>query len=214
MFIVKERFVLKSSYVLWLQKFWRDWKRAFKNKKNQNYKKTEEFQYDWRFSYLLYFLVYKLTQKNAACFLINVIVTQIFQLYYSCLPIIQFLCRVKIVPGNSRLFSSKYSWRQPSPGGSVAKNPTAGNLVLTLGQEFLLKKGIATHSSVLTWRIPCTEEAGGHGPSHHRVQHDWSSWAQSHTPLSNTDLNCIGPLFFFYFSINMMPAFLFYRSLT
>lgn len=59
--------------------------------------------------FLLYFLVYKLTQNNAAFFLINVIMTQIFQLYYSCLPIIQFLRHVKIVPGNSRLFSSKYS---------------------------------------------------------------------------------------------------------
>ena len=39
MFIVKERFVLKSSYVLQLPKFSRDWKRAFKNKKKK--KKSE-----------------------------------------------------------------------------------------------------------------------------------------------------------------------------
>ena len=30
-----------------------------------------------------------------------------------------------------------------------------------LGQEDLLEKGIATHSSILVWRIPWTEEPGG-----------------------------------------------------
>ena len=30
--------------------------------------------------------------------------------------------------------------------------------VLSLGQEDPLKKGIATHSSILAWRIPRTEE--------------------------------------------------------
>ena len=30
-----------------------------------------------------------------------------------------------------------------------------------LGQEDPLEKGIATHGSILAWRIPCTEEPGG-----------------------------------------------------
>ena len=30
-----------------------------------------------------------------------------------------------------------------------------------LGQEDPLEKGIATHSSILAWRIPWTEEPGG-----------------------------------------------------
>ena len=33
--------------------------------------------------------------------------------------------------------------------------------VLTLGQEEPLEKGITTHSSILAWRIPWTEELGG-----------------------------------------------------
>ena len=33
--------------------------------------------------------------------------------------------------------------------------------VQSLGQEDPLEKGMATHSSVLTWRIPGTEEPGG-----------------------------------------------------
>ena len=32
--------------------------------------------------------------------------------------------------------------------------------VRSLGQEDPLKKGMATHPSVLAWRIPWTEEAG------------------------------------------------------
>ena len=32
--------------------------------------------------------------------------------------------------------------------------------VLSLGQEDPLEKGIATHSSILSWRIPWTEEPG------------------------------------------------------
>ena len=37
----------------------------------------------------------------------------------------------------------------------------AGDLVRSLGQEDLLEKGMVTHSSILAWRIPWTEEPGG-----------------------------------------------------
>ena len=33
--------------------------------------------------------------------------------------------------------------------------------IRSLGWEDLQEKGMATHSSVLAWRIPCTEEPGG-----------------------------------------------------
>ena len=33
--------------------------------------------------------------------------------------------------------------------------------VQSLGQEDALEEGMATHSSVLSWRIPWTEEPGG-----------------------------------------------------
>ena len=49
------------------------------------------------------------------------------------------------------------------PLGSVIKNLPAmqENQVLSLGQEDPLEKGVATHSSILAWRIPWTEELGG-----------------------------------------------------
>ena len=38
---------------------------------------------------------------------------------------------------------------------------TKEKLAQTLGWEDPLKEGMATHSSILAWRIPWTEEPGG-----------------------------------------------------
>ena len=48
-------------------------------------------------------------------------------------------------------------------GGSVVKHPPAmqETQVQFLGQEDPLEKGMATHSSSLSWRIPWTEESAG-----------------------------------------------------
>ena len=37
----------------------------------------------------------------------------------------------------------------------------AGDMVGSLGREDPLKEGMATHSSILAWRVPWTEEPGG-----------------------------------------------------
>ena len=43
----------------------------------------------------------------------------------------------------------------------------------SLGQEDFLKKGMATHSSILAWRIPWTEEPSGlHSMGSQRVRHN------------------------------------------
>ena len=45
--------------------------------------------------------------------------------------------------------------------------------VQSLGQEDPLEKGMATHSSILTWRIPWTEEPGGlQSMASQRVRYD------------------------------------------
>ena len=45
----------------------------------------------------------------------------------------------------------------------MVRNPSAmqETRVQSLGWEDSLEKGIAIHSSILTWRIPLTEEPGG-----------------------------------------------------
>ena len=46
--------------------------------------------------------------------------------------------------------------------------------VQSLGQEDPLEKEMATHSSILAWRIPWTEEPGGlQSMGSQRVGHDW-----------------------------------------
>ena len=46
-------------------------------------------------------------------------------------------------------------------------------LVRSLGQEDSLEKEMATHSSILAWRIPWTEEPGGlQSMGSQRVRHD------------------------------------------
>ena len=49
------------------------------------------------------------------------------------------------------------------PGGSVRKESAcnAGDVGLIPGLERYLEKGMATHSSILAWEIPWTEEPGG-----------------------------------------------------
>ena len=38
----------------------------------------------------------------------------------------------------------------------------------SLGREDPLEKGMATHSSILTWEIPWPEEAGGYSSGGHK----------------------------------------------
>ena len=50
----------------------------------------------------------------------------------------------------------------------MVKNPPANageeTWVRSLGWEDPLEEGMATHSSILAWRIPWTEEPGGYCP--------------------------------------------------
>ena len=52
------------------------------------------------------------------------------------------------------------------PGGSDGKESAcnAEDWVWSLGWEDLLEKGMATHSSILAWRILWTEEPGAYNP--------------------------------------------------
>ena len=64
------------------------------------------------------------------------------------------------------------------PGGSVGKESACnareqGTWVQSLGQEDLLKKEMATHSSILSWKISWKEESGGfQSMGLQRVRHD------------------------------------------
>ena len=59
----------------------------------------------------------------------------------------------------------------------TVKNPLAMQeiQVQSLGQENSLEKRIDTHSSVIAWRMPWTEEPGGVSWGPRRVGHDWAT---------------------------------------
>ena len=69
------------------------------------------------------------------------------------------------------------------PGGSTVKNLSAVQepqeiQVCSLGQEDAPEEGMATHSSIPTWRIPWTEELGRlQSMESQRIGHDWSDLA-------------------------------------
>ena len=68
----------------------------------------------------------------------------------------------------------------------IVKNPPAvqETRVRSLGQEDPLEKEVATHFSILTWRIPWTEEVACQAPlsmGSQRVRHNLATNAQAHT---------------------------------
>ena len=74
------------------------------------------------------------------------------------------------------------------PGGSVGKESTCnGGGTKDLGsmpgfKKILLEEDMATHSNILAWRIPCTEEPNKlQSRGWQRVGYDWSNWACTHT---------------------------------
>ena len=88
------------------------------------------------------------------------------------------------------------------PGGSDGKESAASQetRARSLSQEDPLEKGMATHSSILTWRIPRTEEQERLQSWGHREldPNEYTFWKL----MSEPDLLADGescPLFFFFF---------------
>ena len=53
------------------------------------------------------------------------------------------------------------NWGFPDSSAGKESTCNSGDPIRFLGREGPLEEGTATHSSILTWRIPWTEEAGG-----------------------------------------------------
>ena len=116
-----------------------------------------------------------------------------------------------LIPGLGRSsgegigYPLEYSWA--SLVAQLVKNPPAmrETWVRSLGQKDPLEEGVATHSSILAWRIPWTEESGGlQSMGSQRVGHNWATEHTSHThPIMNTE-----SIFFFFqlFSPSSLPG--------
>ena len=67
---------------------------------------------------------------------------------------------------------------------STCNAGTTETWVRSLGWQHPPEVGMATHSSVLTWRIPCTEEPGGLlSMGSQRIRDDWSGLASMQAPI-------------------------------
>ena len=87
-----------------------------------------------------------------------------------------------ILPLHSSLFGSQHMQVV-----LVVKNPlpvqeTLEMWVQSLSQEDPQEEGMVTHSSIVSWRIPQSEESGGPGSIRlQSVEHKWSNLACTHT---------------------------------
>ena len=80
---------------------------------------------------------------------------------------------------NLREILGVYFANEGFPGGSAVKNPCAMQemLVPSLGQEDPLEKAMATHSSILAWEVPWTEDPDRLSvvTNHHRHHHHFAN---------------------------------------
>ena len=83
------------------------------------------------------------------------------------------------------------------PGDASGKEPACRcrrnkTRVQSLGQGRSLEEGTATHSSILAWRIPWTEEPGGlQFTGSQRVRHDGSNLPHTHTHNGLGHISCL-----------------------
>ena len=77
--------------------------------------------------------------------------------------------------GNKR-FAQNYTQIRASLVAQKVKNPPAvqKTWVQSLGWKDPLEKGMATHPSILAWRIPWTETGGLQSMRLERAGHDWA----------------------------------------
>ena len=78
------------------------------------------------------------------------------------------------------------------PGGASGKEFTCQcrrlkSRVRTLSQEDTLEKEMATHSSIVAWKIPWSEEPGRLQPRGHK-ESDTTEHTHTHTPLESSAL--------------------------
>ena len=84
--------------------------------------------------------------------------------------------------GKKRLFSK---WYWASLVAQTLKNLPAmwETWVPSLGWDDPLEEGMATHSNILAWKVPWTEEPGGlQSMGLHRVGHNLATKAPAHSP--------------------------------
>ena len=118
---------------------------------------------------LLYFSMFLLKHCAKQCLLDIYLEAELLgqMIYMYCTPL-QYSCLENPMDGGAW-------WAAPH---GVSKSRTRLSNFTFTSYFHALEKEMATHSSVLAWRIPGTEEPGGlPSMGSHRVGHDWSNLA-------------------------------------
>ena len=110
--------------------------------------------------------------------------------YYSVLIYFLFLRRQNPAECSSPTLAMSSSTLPQTTGNPPAN---AGRLKRSVGRVDPLEEGTATHSGILAWRIPWTEEPGGlQSTGSQRVRHDWSDlvcmYLKPQLPISILDI--------------------------
>ena len=85
------------------------------------------------------------------------------------------------IPGSGRSPGEGIRYPTPAfmsfPGGSAVKHLSTiwETWVWSLGWEDPLEEGMASHSSILAWRIPIEEPGRRRSMGSQRVRHDWAT---------------------------------------
>ena len=90
-----------------------------------------------------------------------------------------------------RVFSNSWPWAS-LVAQSVKNSPSVWETwVQSLGWEDSLEEGMATHSSIIAWRIPMDREPGGiQSMESQRVGHDWLTKHLSTESVMPSTISC------------------------
>ena len=97
---------------------------------------------------------------------------------------------------------------QGFPSGSRVKGPSAMQEIQVYfqGREDPLEEGMATHYSILAWRVPWTEEPGGlQSMGLQRVRNDWRDLAPHAQVLSQSSQGFLPSVPAFHISTRCSP---------
>ena len=133
--------------------------------------------------------------KESPKYFYHYFILNILSYFYTILIIINVvsLCHVIF---SLNLFSYETKRIEGFPGSTSSKEPTCQRRrqkdmrVWSLSPKGPLEEEMATHSCILAWTIPWTEEPGGlQSMGSQRIGHDWSNLAYMHASIHSRQLS-------------------------
>ena len=106
-----------------------------------------------------------------------VTITKAIGVFFIWILVLHLLCAAEKVSSSRIFFGNTFcSFRDSLVAQMVKRLPAMRETqIWSLGQEDPVEKEMATHSSILAWRIPQIEGPGGlQSVGSHKIRHDWA----------------------------------------